>query len=95
MKSDKLKQLEQRYELELDSVLESIIKKKAKSVLLQFPEGLKQYGLDIIDYLEEELKQQNKEVEFRVWGGACFGACDVPETECDLIIQFGHAKWKY
>ncbi len=91
MKSDKLKQLEERYELELDSVIDKIKKKKAKSVLLQLPEGLKQYALDIVDYLQASLK----DVEFRIYSGTCFGACDIPETECDLIIQFGHAPWKY
>lgn len=95
MKSDKLKQLEERYELGLDRVLHEIKKNKAKKVLLQFPEGLKQYGMDIVDFLEEELMQQKNWEGFRICGGSCFGACDIPETECDLIIQFGHAKWDY
>jgi diphthamide biosynthesis enzyme Dph1/Dph2-like protein len=56
--------------------------------LVQFPDGLKQYALAIIDYLEE-----NTESEFVIYLGTCFGACDTPQgfdKHFDLMIQFGH-----
>jgi len=87
-----LKDLEQKYDLELDKVIEDIKKSKAKLVLLQFPDGLKQYATDIVDYLGEKTKN----VEFIIWLGTCYGACDLPmgldklKPKIDLTIQFGH-----
>lgn len=88
-----LKELNEKYELELDKVVENIKKQKAKFVLLQFPDGLKLYSTDIVDYLREKT---NNKVEFLIWFNTCFGACDIPvlskeiEKKIDLTIQFGH-----
>jgi len=90
MESEKLKELQEKYDFDLNKILKDIKKNKAKSVLLQFPDGLKQYALDFVDYFQEKMKK----VEFRTYLGSCFGACDIPNTKCDLIIQFGHTKWK-
>jgi len=87
-----LKQLEEKYDLELDKVIENIKKSKAKLVLLQFPDGLKQYATEIVDYLEGKTKG----TEFLIWLGTCYGACDLPvglenlKPKIDLTIQFGH-----
>ena len=86
-----LKNLEEKYDLELDRIIKEIKSKKPKSVLLQLPDGLKPYSTSIIDYLEEQFKGK---IQFKTWLGSCFGACDTPQTKSDLIIQFGHAKWK-
>jgi len=83
--------LEEHYDLELDVVIDKINKNKAKLVLLQFPDGLKQYATAVVDYLEE-----NTKAEFLIWFGNCFGACDTPvgleklKPKIDLVIQFGH-----
>lgn len=90
MKSEKLAQLEEKYELELEKAIEKIKKSKAKSVLLQFPDGLKQYACEFVDFLQEKLPK----IEFRIFLGSCYGACDIPNTNCELVIQFGHARWK-
>ncbi|MFH1501383.1 MAG: diphthamide synthesis protein [archaeon] len=82
------------YDLELDKVAEKIKKEKAKTVLLQFPDGLKPKATEVVDYLEEKCKG----VTFLIWLGSCFGACDVPqvpEKDIDLIVQFGHSPWKF
>jgi len=81
--------LEKDYELELGRVVSEIKKRKVKSVLLQLPDGLKPWGPVICDYLERE-----RGVGVSIWLGACFGACDLPDSEADLVIQFGHAPWK-
>ena len=86
-----LKELDEKYDLELDKVISNINKNKAKLVLLQFPDGLKPYATAVIDYLEEKTK-----AEFIIWMGSCFGACDTPvglddiKPKIDLTIQFGH-----
>ncbi|MCK5624253.1 diphthamide synthesis protein [Candidatus Pacearchaeota archaeon] len=93
MRKKTLVELEEKYNLELEVVVGKIRKAKAKLVLLQFPDGLKQYATAIVDYLEEQTK-----AEFLIWLGSCFGACDTPvgiekiKPNIDLVIQFGHNK---
>ena len=90
-----LNELNEKYDLEFERVLNEIKKSNAKIVLLQFPDGLKPYATSIVDRLEQET---NNKVKFMIWLGTCFGACDVPnlpkETNIDLVVQFGHASWK-
>ena len=89
-----IKEIQERYDLELDKVVSEIKNKKAKIVLLQFPDGLKQYATAVVDWLEK--KEEIKDVDFLIWFGSCYGACDVPvlgkeiESKIDLLIQFGH-----
>ncbi len=86
-----LEALEKRYNLELEKVIVSIKRQKAKLVLLQFPEGLKPYATAIVDELRKKTDS-----EFLIWVGSCFGACDLPvglekiKPQIDLVIQFGH-----
>lgn len=80
--------LQEKYDLELDNVVSQIKKSKAKLVLLQFPDGLKPYATEIVDYLEKKTS-----AEFLIWLESCYGACDVPTglpKEIDLVVQFGH-----
>jgi len=91
MEKKTLMELEDKYDLELDVVVDKIKKNKAKLVLLQFPDGLKQYATVVVDYLQEQTK-----AEFLIWLDSCFGACDTPvgldkiKPKIDLVIQFGH-----
>jgi len=99
-----IEQLNEKYDLELDKVVEDIKKSKAKLVLLQFPDGLKQYATSVVDYLQEKLAplgvHQNTECwcKFLIWLESCYGACDTPvglekiKPKIDLVIQFGHSS---
>lgn len=79
------------YDLELEKVIDTIKKEKAKSVLLQLPEGLKPKAIEIVDELE---KQTNAEII--IYQGTCFGGCDIPlDINVDLIVQWGHSAWPY
>lgn len=86
-----IKEIQEKYNLELDKAISKIKKSKAKFVLLQFPDGLKPYATAVVDFLRKETK-----AEFLIWFGSCYGACDTPvlpkdvEKKIDLIIQFGH-----
>lgn len=86
-----IKEILEKYNLELDKVIFQIKKSKAKLVLLQFPDGLKPYAITIVDYLEEKTN-----ANFLIWLESCFGACDTPvglggiKPQIDLVIQFGH-----
>ena len=83
--------IEEKYDLELEKVVAEITAKKAKLVLLQFPDGLKPYATSVVDFLKEKTN-----ANFLIWMGSCFGACDTPvlseelEKQIDLIVQFGH-----
>jgi 2-(3-amino-3-carboxypropyl)histidine synthase len=91
MNEKTIKELQENYDLELDKVISEIKKTKAKLVLLQFPDGLKQYATAVVDYLKSKTS-----AEFLIWLGSCFGACDTPvgieklKPKVDLTIQFGH-----
>ena len=94
MQNKTISEIQEEYDLELGRILETIKKEKAKKVLLQFPDGMKPYATVIADYLESKIKNVN----FFIWLGSCFGACDIPKVDdkdFDLIIQFGHSSWKY
>jgi len=81
--------IEKYYKLDLEKAIKDIKGNKAKLVLLQFPDGLKPYATEIVDYLEEKV-----DCEFLIYFGSCYGACDSPGgmegLGVDLIIQFGH-----
>jgi 2-(3-amino-3-carboxypropyl)histidine synthase len=76
------------YNLELDRTVKEIKAKKAKTVLIQLPEGLKPKAQEIVDFIQE-----NTKAKCFIWLGTCYGACDIPEADFDLLIQWGHSKW--
>jgi len=80
----------QNYNLEIENIIEKIKQKKAKTILLQFPDGLKPISTEIAEKLEKETK-----AKCTIWLGSCFGACDLPQTNLnfDLLVQFGHSQW--
>jgi 2-(3-amino-3-carboxypropyl)histidine synthase len=84
------------YDLELERIVKTAKKQKAKRILLQFPEGLKPYSTRVVEELKKNL---GKNIEIFIWLDTCFGACDVPlEVEklgVDLIVQFGHSPWDF
>lgn len=82
------------YDLELDRLYSEIERNNAKKILIQLPDGLKPYAKTI----QEEVKNRfDSQVVF--WAGSCFGACDAPihvkNLGFDLLVQFGHAPWRY
>ena len=78
-----------QYDLELDKAVKEIKKQKAKLVCIQLPDGLKPYA----DKIQKELESKTN-AEIIIWLGSCFGACDVPKLDADLLIQWGHEEWK-
>lgn len=86
--------IESSYELELDNIVRIINKEKARSVCLQFPDGLKQKATEAAEFIEK-----NTNAKCTIWLESCFGACDLPiqveKLGIDLLIQFGHSRWHY
>ncbi|RLE39301.1 hypothetical protein DRJ17_01110 [Candidatus Woesearchaeota archaeon] len=77
------------YNLELDKAVEEIKKSNAKTVCIQLPDGLKPKAKEI----QEEIELKTDAIVF-IWAGSCYGACDVPKLDVDLLIQWGHSEWK-
>jgi len=76
------------YKLELEKAIEKIKKEKAKSVLIQLPDGLKPKAKEIKEKIENKTNSK-----VLIWAGSCFGACDVPNVKVDLLIQWGHSEF--
>ena len=83
------------YDLDIAGCVERIRKHGAKHVCLQLPDGLKQFGAEI----QEEIERECPGVRVVLWGGSCYGACDLPieaqRLGVDLLIQWGHSPWVY
>lgn len=79
-----------KYDLEIEKVIKTIKKEKAKLVCLQLPEGLKKEALRITNEIESKTN-----ASCLVWLDTCYGACDIPNLKnIDLLVQFGHSPWK-
>ena len=77
------------YDLELNIVIKEIKKNEAKTVCIQLADGLKPKAKEIQEKIEKETN-----AVILIWADSCFGACDIPKIDADLLIQFGHSEWK-
>lgn len=77
------------YNMDLEKVISKINSRDAKTVGLQFPEGLKMQATQIAKLIEA-----NTEATVIISADPCFGACDVTDSKMkgfvDLIIHYGH-----
>src|SRR2546422_3998144 len=71
---------------ETDRLLETIRRRGAKTVGLQFPVGLRPRAFALAGELEREAG-----VTCLIAADPSFGACDVAEMPVDLIVHLGHA----
>lgn len=88
-------ELEREYDMELEGIVSEIKKQRAKTVLIQLPDGLKKKATKMADFIEKSTK-----AKCLIWIGSCFGACDTPnlgrmEKKIDLLIQFGHNNFSF
>lgn len=76
------------YDLEIDKLKNFIKKSKCKTVILQFPDGLKPLSGKVCDEIEK------LNVQPIIWFGTCYGSCDIPLgldlIKADLFVQWGH-----
>ena len=80
------------YHLDLEKAITAIKEKKAKTVCIQLPEGMKPQA--------EEIKQEladKTNASILIWLGSNFGACDIPlglqRMGVDLLISWGHNRF--
>ncbi len=81
------------YTIEFSQVFQEIKKRKARKVLLQFPEGLKSQAFQVAQEISETTN-----VECVLSGDPCYGGCDVDSAfaytlQIDLILHFGHTPF--
>ncbi|OPY29557.1 MAG: 2-(3-amino-3-carboxypropyl)histidine synthase [Methanocella sp. PtaU1.Bin125] len=75
---------------DIDKIISVIAARKAKTVGLQFPEGLKRRGPDLAREIEARAG-----VTVIISGDPCYGACDVDEglrDMVDVLFHFGHSR---
>lgn len=80
------------YNLEEEKVIKAIKERKARRVLLQFPDGLRTYAFKLAKQIEELTNAKTI-----ISADPCYGACDLALEELklvngDLLIHYGHAK---
>ena len=73
------------YEINLEQAVIKINKKGYKKVLLQIPEGLKNYFSNFVEYIEK-----NTKTSVFISGDPCFGACDVYDYGLDSLLHSRH-----
>ena len=77
--------------MDLQRVIKKINSREAKTVGLQFPEGLKMQAVKIAKEIET-----NTEASVIISGDPCFGACDVSDRKMkdivDLVVHYGHTS---
>lgn len=77
------------FDLELDRVVKEINSSSAKTVCVQLPDGLKPKA----DEIQQKIEADTDATVF-FWAGTCFGGCDIPELDVDLLIHYGHSEFK-
>lgn len=90
MKPEQLEQTAgffERYEIDIDGLIALIKKRKSRRVGVQLPEGLKRQAMEISEVIRER-----SGAEVWLFGGECFGACDLEHDEdLDIVLHFGHS----
>ncbi|UCD95885.1 MAG: diphthamide biosynthesis enzyme Dph2 [Candidatus Bathyarchaeota archaeon] len=79
------------FDLEEKRIINEVLQRKAKRVLIQLPEGLKKHGPQLAEILGRTGALPI------ISADPCYGACDVTVDEAknlaiDLIVHFGHSK---
>lgn len=75
---------------EIQKMADEISRLKAKSVAIQFPDGLRKRMVDVAIEL-----RKRADIRIYLWGDPCYGACDVADAPVDLIFHLGHAPLPY
>ena len=85
---------DREWDYELERIVEAVDERDAKTIGLQFPEGLKRRGPKVADDLRELLPDG---VRVLISGQPCYGACDLDTylmKRTDVFVHFGHSPMK-
>ncbi len=82
------------YDIEIERIIKEIKENKHKSILLHFPDGLKQSAHTITEKLKNSIKGN---INIYIWFGTNYGSCDIPlhlkNYDIDAIFTFGHSPF--
>jgi 2-(3-amino-3-carboxypropyl)histidine synthase len=78
------------YNLELERVVSEIKKREASRILLQLPDGVRPFALQMVEAIEKATG-----ATVFLSGDSCYGACDIALTQAeelgaDLVVHYGH-----
>ncbi len=81
------------FDLEEERIIDEILSRNARRILIQLPDGLKPYGYRISKTIEEKTGRS-----IYLSSNPCYGGCDLAVNEaaalkCDLIIHYGHSPF--
>lgn len=74
----------------LEEIIEAIRSRGARTVGLQYPEGLRTRAVDVARELEAATG-----ASVMISTSPSYGACDVPRMPVDLVVHMGHAPMPY
>jgi 2-(3-amino-3-carboxypropyl)histidine synthase len=82
------------YDFELEKVVQEVMIRGSKRIVLQFPDGLIRYASSIAKDISAKTDS-----ETIVSLDTCYGACDLATSAAsrigaDLIVHYGHARWQ-
>lgn len=79
----------ERFDIDMERVINIIKDRNCKTIGLQFPEGLKRRAHGLAEEIEKKTM-----ASVIISGNPCFGACDIDTVlaaRVDLLFHFGHA----
>lgn len=81
------------YDLELDKVIAKIKEMEAKRVLLQLPDGMRPFAVQMTNAINIATS-----ASVFLSGNSCYGACDISFDQArglnvDLIVHYGHTQY--
>ena len=81
------------YDLELDRVIKKIKDMEAKRVLLQLPDGMRPFAVQMVNAIN-----MGTDAKVFLSGDSCYGACDISIDQArslavDLIVHYGHTQY--
>ncbi len=84
------------YDVDLESIREAVMRSGASRIVIQLPDGLKQYSVDIVECLRSMVSE---DVEIYVHADNIYGACDIQYGQLwvtlrpSLIVHIGHSPY--
>jgi 2-(3-amino-3-carboxypropyl)histidine synthase len=83
-----------KYDLEIERIIKEIKKTKAKTVGLQFPEGLKDRAVEVAEKIEAATGATTVTFVDPTFGGCDLKLEQAKKLGVDLLVHFGHTEYK-
>ncbi|MFO8109295.1 MAG: diphthamide biosynthesis enzyme Dph2 [Thermoplasmata archaeon] len=73
------------YRFDTENLRKELKEMGVRKALLQVPDGLRYKSKELVNEFD---------VDTEIWGGSCYGACDLPASidDADVLIHVGHSE---